>query len=150
MTETAETADPADAVSAAVATGTDQQTPAEESGRIQALRGFSCLLLVAFHVIGSRATSGLHAGDDSLYRHFANLLQHVRMPLFTFLSGFVYAYRPVLQGRFGTFAQRKFKRLWLPLIGVSTLYFLLAMVAPPDTHGKLPLDQMWRIYVFPY
>jgi glucan biosynthesis protein C len=149
-TVTLEAAQPAHAVTAAAAIGAGQRTSSEESRRIQALRGFACLLLVAFHVIGSRATSGLHAGDDSLYRHFANLLQHVRMPLFTFLSGFVYAYRPVLEGRFRAFARRKFMRLWLPLVVVSTLYFLVAMVAPADVTGKVPLGQMWRIYLFPY
>src|SRR6185295_5386420 len=69
-----------------------------ESQRLQTLRGVACLLLVAFHAIGNHPTSGLHVADDSSFRFFANLFQYVRMPLFTFLSGFVYAYRPVLPG----------------------------------------------------
>jgi peptidoglycan/LPS O-acetylase OafA/YrhL len=121
----------------------------QESLRVQTLRGLACMLLVAFHVIGSHASSGLHVGDDSIYRQFANLFMHLRMPLFTFLSGFVYAYRPIMQGQVGTFAEKKLTRLLLPLICVSTLYFLMTL-AVPDSTGKLPSQQIWRIYCFPY
>ncbi len=126
----------------------DSQAVAE-SHRVQTLRGLACVLLVAFHVIGSRATSGLHVDDHTYYRLFANFFMHVRMPLFTFLSGFVYAYRPVAAGQLHTFARKKFVRLWLPLVCVSTLYFLAAMLVR-DATGRMPLHQVWRIYVFPY
>jgi surface polysaccharide O-acyltransferase-like enzyme len=115
------------------------------------LRGLACVLLVAFHAIGWHFSTGLHVADDSGYRFFANLFQYVRMPLFTFLSGFVYAYRPVLSGGDAEFARRKFVRLVLPLLCVSTLYYAAAKVGPAgNTEGMIPLDQMWRIYVFSY
>ncbi len=120
-----------------------------ESLRVETLRGLACLLLVAFHVIGSHATSGLKVDADSIYRQFANLFMHLRMPLFTFLSGFVYAYRPVTLAYAGAFAGRKLSRLLLPLLCVSTLYFLLTLVVP-DSNGSQPLQQIWRIYLFPY
>jgi surface polysaccharide O-acyltransferase-like enzyme len=121
----------------------------DESLRVETLRGLACVLLVAFHVIGSHATSGLHVGEDSIYRQFANLFVHLRMPLFTFLSGFVYAYRPAMEGQVGAFARKKLIRLLLPLICVSTLYFVVAQVTP-DSTGKMPLHEIWRIYFFPY
>jgi peptidoglycan/LPS O-acetylase OafA/YrhL len=121
-----------------------------ESRRLQTLRGVACVLLVAFHTVGNYPTTGLHVADDSGYRLFANLFQYIRMPLFTFLSGFVYAYRPVLPGTAGDFAWRKLTRLLLPLLCVTTLYFAATSVAPADSNGVIPLDQMWRIYVFPY
>jgi glucans biosynthesis protein C len=120
-----------------------------ESLRVETLRGLACMLLVAFHVIGSQATSGLHVSPDSPYRHFANLFMHLRMPLFTFLSGFVYAYRPVIRGQARAFAAKKLVRLLLPLIFVSTLYLVSTLVIP-DATGRMPLQQIWRIYVFPY
>jgi glucans biosynthesis protein C len=125
-------------------------TTSDESRRVQTLRGVACLLLVAFHSVGSESTSGLRVDDDSAYRFFTNLFQYVRMPLFTFLSGFVYAYRPVTRGGMAVFARRKLTRLVLPLLCVSTLYFAAVSVAPADARGHVPLDQMWRIYVFPY
>jgi len=128
---------------------TTREVASEESLRVETLRGLACLFLVAFHVIGSHATSGLRVAEDSPYRQFAVLFQHLRMPLFTFLSGFVYAYRPVVQARWREFAGKKLSRLLLPLVCVSTLYYLMTMVVP-DATGKIPLSQGWRIYFFPY
>jgi peptidoglycan/LPS O-acetylase OafA/YrhL len=105
---------------------------------------------VAFHTVGNHPWTGLHVADDSGYRFFANLFQYIRMPLFTFLSGFVYAYRPVVPGGAVELARRKLTRLVLPLLCVSTLYFAATVLAPPDSNGVIPLEQMWRIYVFPY
>src|SRR5262249_16427977 len=122
---------------------------ASESLRIQSLRGLACLLLVAFHVIGSKDSSGMHIADDSFYRYFTEILTHVRMPLFAFLSRFVYAYTPVRPGCEAAFARKKLVRLWLPMIAASTIYCLL-MLEAPDAQGQLRLDSVWRIYLFPY
>lgn len=111
------------------------------------MRGIACLLLVAFHAVGATAASGLHVPDNSGYREFTNLFVHIRMPLFTFLSGFVYAYRPVGAGRGLRFARKKLRRLGVPLIVASTLFYCVRFAmndgVPPPLH-------MWTIYVFPY
>ena len=118
-----------------------------ESARVQTLRGIACLLLVAFHTVGSTAASGLHVPDDSLYREFTNLFVHVRMPLFTFLSGLVYAYRPLRAGHALEFSVKKLRRLGLPLIVASTLLYCLHFAMH---HEVPPLSHMWTIYLFPY
>jgi peptidoglycan/LPS O-acetylase OafA/YrhL len=120
-----------------------------ESQHVETLRGLACVLLVAFHVVGSEPNSGLHAADGSLYRQFGHLFHHARMPLFTFLSGFVYAYRPLRSGELPTFARKKVLRLLVPLICVSTLYYVVA-TATPGASGQLPLHEAWRMYIFPY
>lgn len=122
---------------------------AADSARVQTLRGLACLFLVGFHVIGSSTTSGMTVPDDSGWRLFANVLTPLRMPLFAFLSGFVYAYRPVRSGQEGRFARKKLLRLWLPLLTVSTIYYLTTLVAP-DARGKLPLSEAWTIYLYGY
>jgi glucans biosynthesis protein C len=118
-----------------------------ESARVQTLRGIACLLLVAFHTIGSSAASGLHVPDPSIYRKFTNLFVHVRMPLFTFLSGVVYAYRPLRAGHALQFLGKKIRRLGVPLIVASTLLYCLHRAMH---HEVPPLPQLWTIYVFPY
>jgi glucans biosynthesis protein C len=118
-----------------------------ESARVQTLRGYACLLLVAFHTIGSTAASGLHVTDGSAYRAFTNLFVHVRMPLFTFLSGLVYAYRPLGAGRALEFSAKKLRRLGIPLIVASTLLYGLHLAMH---HPVPPLPQMWTIYAFPF
>jgi len=118
-----------------------------ESARVQTMRGLACLLLVAFHTIGSTGASGLHVPDDSGYRGFANLFVHIRMPLFTFLSGLVYAYRPLRLGQTRPFSRKKLRRLGVPLVVASTILYVLRLAM----HQHVPpLSQVWSIFVFPY
>jgi peptidoglycan/LPS O-acetylase OafA/YrhL len=118
-----------------------------ESARVQTLRGLACLLLVTFHTVGSTAASGLHVPDDSGYREFTNLFVHVRMPLFTFLSGLVYAYRPLRSGQALRFFGKKVRRLGVPLLVASTVLYGLHFAMD---HRVPPLSRLWSIYVFPY
>jgi fucose 4-O-acetylase-like acetyltransferase len=118
-----------------------------ESARVQTLRGIACLLLVAFHTVGATAAAGLHVADNSPYRVFTNLFVHVRMPLFTFLSGLVYAYRPLRAGQVLQFSGKKLRRLALPFIVASTLLYCLNVALH---HEAPPVQQMWTIYVFPF
>ena len=119
------------------------------SRHIQSLRGLACLLLVALHVIGGEATIGMQVDDDSVYRLFDKLMFHIRMPLFAFLSGYVYAWRPVFPGRATEFARRKITRLLVPLIVASTIYFLVTLIVP-DGHDRIEPASVWRIWLFPY
>jgi surface polysaccharide O-acyltransferase-like enzyme len=117
------------------------------SDRVETLRGVACILLVAFHVVGGDVLHGIRVTDSSEYRTFTTFFMHLRMPLFTFLSGFVYAYKPVSDT--GTFVTDKLKRLLVPFLIVSTIYFLLHRLTP-GTNTKVPWEQMWTIYLFPY
>ena len=118
-----------------------------ESARVQTMRGLACLLLVSFHAIGSTRMSGLHVPDASWYRQFTNVFVHVRMPLFTFLSGLVYAYRPLRPGHALAFSGKKALRLGVPLVVASTVLYGLHFALH---HPVPPLSRVWSIYVFPY
>lgn len=116
-------------------------------GQVQTLRGVACLLLVAFHAVGSSAASGLHVPDGSRYREFTNLFVHIRMPLFTFLSGLVYAYRPLRPGEALPFLGKKLRRLGIPLLVASTILYLLHLAA----HDAVPpLSRLWSVYLYPF
>jgi fucose 4-O-acetylase-like acetyltransferase len=118
-----------------------------ESATVQTLRGLACLLLVAFHAVGASAASGLHVPDDSWYRQFTNLFVHIRMPLFTILSGLVYAYRPLRPGQALRFSGKKVRRLGVPFVVASTVLYGLHFAMH---HQVPPPARMWNIYVFPY
>jgi glucans biosynthesis protein C len=138
---------PRPASHSAAATAQPPRIDPLESARVQTLRGIACLLLVAFHAIGSSSASGLHVADSSAYRHFTNLFVHIRMPLFTFLSGLVYAYRPLRPEQVLEFSGKKLRRLGVPLIVSTTVLYTLHLVTD---HRVPPASQAWTIYLFPY
>lgn len=101
------------------------QEPRLSSGlSINTLRGFACLLLVGYHVIGDSSNTGLRLPDEHLASQLNDWLALVRMPLFSFLSGMVYARRP-LTGDITPFAIGKTRRLLLPMLVVGTGFALL-------------------------
>jgi glucan biosynthesis protein C len=99
---------------------------------VDTLRGVACLLLVSFHVIGYDSTDGLHVADDSALRYYTDSVDYLRMPLFTLLSGLVYAWRPLRApgppGVYLTFMRKKARRLlvpyvvFVPAIGLTQAY----------------------------
>ncbi|WPU95523.1 acyltransferase [Mucilaginibacter sabulilitoris] len=117
---------------------------------IETLRGLAIILMVLGHVIGGSSRDGLKVVDNSIWRFSYYALQYIRMPLFTVISGFVYAYKPV--SRFTSnskFIAGKINRLLIPLVVVATLFYLLQYFTP-GTNFKPPLSHIWRIYVYSY
>jgi len=106
---------------------------------IDTLRGLACVLLVAFHVVGSGA-SGLFLNSDHALNQVNNVLAYIRMPLFTFLSGFVYACRPY-SGEPIEFFKGKVRRLLVPMLLVGTFFAMLQSLTP-GTHGG---NYDWRL-----
>ncbi|MGP5182703.1 acyltransferase family protein [Corynebacterium variabile] len=90
------------------------------SGRnlpVDTLRGIACILLVTFHVIGDKSTAGIHVADDSVFRWYCDSVQYLRMPLFIFLSGLVYAWRPLSDiSAYPAFMRKKARRLLVPYV----------------------------------
>lgn len=103
-------------------------TVAEKNAQIQSLRGLACVLLVLYHVVGDSPTNGLRVADGPV-RWLNDGLAYLRMPLFTFLSGWVYALRP-FQGDLATFMSGKVRRLLVPMLFVGTIFALLQSMVP--------------------
>jgi fucose 4-O-acetylase-like acetyltransferase len=123
--------------------------PAKKDLSIETLRGVAITLMVLSHVVGDDSTRGLHVDDDSLLRYLCFSTQHLRMPLFTVISGFVYAMRPVAWSSAHRFMQGKARRLLLPLLTVATVQYLFQNATPgANHHGSF--GDVWRIYVFSY
>jgi fucose 4-O-acetylase-like acetyltransferase len=106
--------------------------------------------MVAGHVIGTNATSGLRVEDDSGWRFSFLLLDDVRMPLFAALSGFVYAMRPVVdRSTYTGMAKGKVRRLIVPLLTVGTL-FVAFQILVPGTNGDVSWTMVPYTWVFGY
>lgn len=105
-------------------------------------------MLVAFHVVGYDSSHGLGIPSDAGLRTLADFFTHVRMPLFTFLSGYVYALHPVELDSVRVFMRKKLRRLLVPLLVVSSLYYAAHRVMF-GTHEMAP-DAFWTVYLYPY
>jgi peptidoglycan/LPS O-acetylase OafA/YrhL len=116
---------------------------------LDTVRGIACILLVLYHVVGVNTDSGLRLDPNDPYRVVNEVLGFLRMPLFTFLSGIVYALRPVEHGRARIFASGKLKRLLLPFIFVS-LIFATVQKLTPGTNMKLEWAEIPLVVIWPY
>ena len=117
---------------------------------IETLRGLAILLMVLGHIIGYTSDVGIKVKDDSSWRFLYYSLQYIRMPLFTVISGYVYAYKPL--ARFSStnqFIVRKINRLLIPLVVVASLFFIVQYLTP-GTNSKENLGDIWQIYFFHY
>jgi hypothetical protein len=126
-----------------------------ERYNIDELRGFACILLVSLHVIGHNPEVGMRLEEGSLFRYAAESWSFVRMPLFTFISGLVYAFRPARIEHLPDFFNKKLRRLGIPLLVVAPLFFILQAITPgttatPDwfeflTIPVLPYQHYWYL-----
>jgi peptidoglycan/LPS O-acetylase OafA/YrhL len=101
---------------------------------IETLRGLACLMVVTYHVIGAGAGDGLLVTHGPV-RLINDAMAYVRMPLFTFVSGMVYALRPFRGDGVG-FLIGKARRLLIPLVVVGTSFAVLQAWVP-GTHAHV-------------
>ena len=104
--------------------------------RIETLRGFACLLLVIYHVVGADSSYGLLV-EGGPVRWLNDGLAYLRMPLFTFLSGLVYGMRP-FGGDSRAFLTGKARRLLIPMLIVGTVFALLQALTPGTNSTQGP------------
>ncbi len=123
----------------AIASGKDQS--------VETLRGVAIVLVVVYHVITGPVLATV-GGCMSVLQHLSAVFDNVRMPLFTVITGYVYALRPASADLAG-FYRRKARRLLLPLVTVSTLEYL-ARAYLPGVSLVEPVAGIWRIYLYGY
>lgn len=118
---------------------------------VDTLRGLACIMLVAYHVIGNTPETGLRLHEGFL-KEMNELLAYIRMPLFTFLSGLVYGWRPY-SGDWKTFINGKIRRLIVPMLVVGTIFALFQAFTPGTNYQTkewhylhlLPVAHYWFI-----
>ena len=92
---------------------------------IETLRVIATILLVSYHAIGDSPEYGLHLDYPHPLRFVADIPLDVRMPVFAFISGWVYAIRPNTRGNTGAFFFGKVRRLIVPGVIVSLSFWVL-------------------------
>ncbi len=117
---------------------------------VETLRGIAIILVVLGHIIGSTKLASMQVKDDSFLRFFYYSLEYIRMPLFTVISGWVYANKPIVnKGDWPKFIKGKMRRLLIPMFVLSALMFLMRVIVP-GTNLTPNLDRIHLILFFPY
>lgn len=111
---------------------------------IDTLRGLACILLVAYHVVGGTKYSGLLI-DGGWLREINDYLAYLRMPLFTVLSGYVYASRPFAGDGLG-FVAGKARRLLVPMLFVGTTFAIMQELVPG---ANTTIDNWYLLHIVP-
>ncbi len=117
----------------------------KRSMEIDTLRGIACILLVFFHTVGSTPTEGLRVPEGNWLQQFNEILVYFRMPLFSFISGYVYAFRPY-QGNASGFVKGKVRRLLVPVLTVGTFYALVQYLTPG---ANAAVENWWLLHIRP-
>lgn len=134
------------------ADGSAAVQPPRRDGSVETLRALALLSLVGFHASVEEPSGFITSGADhyDTYSYLAASLAYIRMPLFTVISGFVYALRPVRLGDEGPFLRGKARRLLLPLLSVVTVTLVLSLLSGSQGSLSLPLHEWYRAYLWPY
>lgn len=117
----------------------------KRSMEIDTLRGIACILLVFFHTVGSTPTEGLRVPQGNWLQQFNEILVYFRMPLFSFISGYVYAFRPY-QGNASGFVKGKIRRLLVPVLTVGTFYAVVQYLTPG---ANAAVENWWLLHIDP-
>ncbi len=114
---------------------------------VDTVRGLACLLLVLYHVIGNTPSAGLRIPEGNWLRLVNDYLALVRMPLFTFISGYVYCLRP-FSAKPLAFMHGKARRLLVPMLIVGSL-FAFSQALIPGTNQALSGNDWLLLHVMP-
>jgi peptidoglycan/LPS O-acetylase OafA/YrhL len=124
-------------------------TVSKKDASVETLRGLAIILVVLGHMIGIDSHGGMRVSDDSVFRYLYYTLEYIRLPLFTVISGWVYANKPVNTGDQPKFLRGKFRRLLVPMFVISTLLFLFRMIIP-GTNTTPEINDLPKNLLFPY
>lgn len=118
---------------------------------IDTLRGIACLLVVAYHVVGAGADSGLQLPMSSPWHRVVESFAFIRMPLMTGLAGYIFAAMPGLRRGLPHFIRRKARALVAPLLFVTLVMWVLRLIAYRDRDDLIAAYlngylHLWYIY----
>ena len=121
----------------------------KKDANVETFRGMAIILVVFGHMIGYTSSGGMRVSDDSIFRYLYYSLEYIRLPLFTVISGWVYANKPVFETNRIKFVKGKLRRLIIPMFVISTLLFLFRMIIP-GTNTTPEIRDLPRNLIFPY
>lgn len=121
----------------------------EKDQSIETLRGIAILLVVSGHII-RQDINPLDQSHPSLlvsiFRCLEYTLATIRLPLFTVISGFLYAAYPATKETLKKLYFGKARRVLVPFLTFSTIQFILFCFVPNSGDHW---SEFWKIYILP-
>ncbi|MEX5730252.1 fucose 4-O-acetylase-like acetyltransferase [Rhodovulum iodosum] len=111
---------------------------------IDTIRAIACIALVFYHVVGSGPAKGLEVPAEHWLHTINDSFSNVRMPLFSFLSGFVFVPAAPAVADMRKRILSKARRLLVPMVCVGSLFWLIRAAAGIEQGPFL------RIFFQPY
>lgn len=121
----------------------------EKNLSVETLRGIAITLVVAGHVVGSGPDGGMCVPYPSIWRYLHWIINYIQMPLFTAIAGWAFGMKPAGSIAAGRFVKNKALRLLVPMVTVSAIFYVIQSLVP-GTNSPMPLDEIWRILIFPH
>jgi fucose 4-O-acetylase-like acetyltransferase len=121
----------------------------EKDQSIETLRGLAILLVVSGHIIRQDINSLDQSQPSfivSLFRCLEYTLATIRLPLFTVISGFLYAAAPATKETLKKLFKGKTRRILVPYLTFSTIQFILFCFVPSSGDHW---SEFWKIYILP-
>jgi peptidoglycan/LPS O-acetylase OafA/YrhL len=127
---------------------------------VESLRGLAVLAVVLHHTLMSvdLSLASQNLEPTIAYRlvdQGSRFIEPLRMPLFTLLSGFIYALRPVARDNVWLFTRGKVRRVVVPLLFASSMFYLLHYKVGgsyPQIKGDVPYDvkpgEFWLLWFY--
>jgi fucose 4-O-acetylase-like acetyltransferase len=122
--------------------------PRAKDESIETLRGLAILLVIAgYATLGELHT---HSPFSTVMSFLYHLLTPIRMPLFTVISGYLYAASPASRDSYGKLVQGKARRILWPFAAMSAIQYLAysSLEGGPSVAGLAsvyvePAHQLW-------
>lgn len=115
------------------------------------IRSLAILLVVAFHAYGLMMTDAIFQNAQvyrDMYSNLNNIVLAFRMPLFIFISGYLFSHLENDRGKYATFrglVSNKFKRLIIPYFVFVTLMMLGMNDFHVSTYWQMNYYHLWFI-----
>ena len=125
---------------------------------IDCLRGYACLAVVVYHVVMGIRLAGIGATMPAAEIWFEKFLNSFHVPLFMFLSGYVFSITGDWKSKGSriNFIKHKFLNLGLPYLFFSIVYIIINVITPGTNHNSditdifkiwyKPVAQYWFLY----
>lgn len=116
------------------------------SVEVETLRALACVALVFLHAVGTTDDSGLNLPMDHPFHTANTVFRDIRMPLFSFISGFVFVCTVNDISHLGALITKKARRLLVPMVPAA----LLSWIALSMHHGIGSQPEIFDIFYLPY